>query len=145
DLEKNYFAVPDQIVVSRNFTVAKNTTRELGHMASVVGSAEIIRGASHMMYYFRDWVLNGYDQGLAKEQYQGFEVFPKDSFYALSAGVSSVPLRNLTRSGLMAYTFSGVEKDGSTFDSKPDYSTEECPSLDSSDPIISAALFNVSP
>lgn len=145
DIEKNYFSVPDGLVIEKDFKVLKNETRELGLQSTVGGNAELTRGAANMMYYFRDWVKNGFDKSFGKERYQGIEIFPKESFFALSMGVGSVPLRNLTREGLVGYTLNGVKKESSALNSTKESASEECAVADDNDPVTTALLVNVSP
>ncbi len=145
DLETDYFSIPERILIHHDFTVDVEGTRNLGQMASVEGNAEVARGAANMMFYFRDWIENGYDEAMGKEQYQETKVFPKPDFFALSLGLGSVPLRNLTREGLIGYTLAGKKRESTSFNTPQDNTTESCPPPESGDPVTVAALTSVSP
>lgn len=95
DFSKTYFAIPDQLEISDIFKPIDSLTKTM----TVRGQAELIRGVSSMLMYFKDWknIQDEYDMGLGKIEYQGFRVLPRDAFVNLSLGILSVPLRNLTR------------------------------------------------
>lgn len=155
DLEPGFFAVPDVIVIKDPFQVVPSETRSQGLLASVGGSAELSRGAGLLMYYMRDWVRNGFDAAMSLQQYQGVKIFPKDAFYALGMGVGSVPLRNLTRNGTIAFGNSGKTYESEVFAQPQDNTTMNCPEPEGvrdakdptakPDPVIAAALVNITP
>lgn len=153
DLEPGYFAVPDQLIVTSPFKVEAAESRSQGLVASVAGSAEITRGSAVLMYYMRDWERNGFDAKVGQQEYEGVKIFPKDAFYALGLGVGSVPLRNLTREGTIAFGNSGKVYGASVFNQPQDNTTSQCPEPEGvrdpsdptakPDPVVAAALVDV--
>lgn len=146
--EKGIFSVPDRLFVTKDFTLASEVTRSSGVTASVHGIAEMLRGASSLMSYFRDWVKNGFDENLGARTYKGIQIFPKSSFYALGLGVAAVPLLNLTRDGFVGYGNSKTLYEAPLLappvDERP---TMECPLFEGVpgadnkiDPVIAVAL-----
>ncbi len=93
--ETSYFAIPDKLQIEGSFTPEDSLPKTL----SVRSQAEIIRGASAMLKYFKDWKTNTdeYDLGLQKLDYKGFRLLPRDAIVNLSIGILSVPLRNFKR------------------------------------------------
>lgn len=146
--EKGIFSVPDRMFVTKDFTLATEVTRSSGVAASVHGIAELLRGASSLMFYFRDWVKNGFDENLGTRTYKGIEIFPKSSFYALGLGVAAVPLLNLTRDGFVGYGNSGALYEAPLLAPPTDEGrTMECPVFEGVpgannkiDPVIAVAL-----
>lgn len=113
------------------------------------------RGAGLLMYYMRDWEQNGFDAKMGQQEYEGVKIFPKDAFFALGIGVGSVPLRNLTRNGTLAFGNSGRIYEANVFNQPQDNTSMDCPqpegirdpNLPNSkpDPVTAAALVNVTP
>lgn len=157
DLEGSTFAVPESVIVKSNFNVQTQLTRQAGLVATVEGNSEIMRGGALMMYYFRDWQRNGFDVSMGQKKYKEttVEIFPKHAFYALSMGIGSVPLRNLTRAGLVGFGNSGRQYESEALATKQDNTTMECPASEGlkdprfpeerPDPVIAVALTNLTP
>ncbi len=91
----SYFAIPDTLVIESGFTPVDAGTPNV----SVAGQAEVLKGASGMLSYFKDWekTEDDYDVGLGQLDYRGFRLLPKQAFVNLSFGIMSVALRNLRR------------------------------------------------
>lgn len=100
---QSYFAIPDTLAVKDAFAVVDAGVPYI----SVSGQAELLKGTSGMMKYFRDWKgqADDYDIGLGQIEYKGFKLLPRPAFVNLSFGIMSVPLRNLRRENNLIHMF----------------------------------------
>lgn len=98
------FAVPDEIHMSPNFRTQLPENVSFG----VRGQAELLRGLSGMIRYFRDWIPNEFDRSLGGISAGDFipelpsgsiedHLFPKDMFFALSVGGAASILQNIKK------------------------------------------------
>lgn len=97
DFNDDYFATPDQLAIEGAFLPKDGVYTKY---ASAVGQAEIVRGASLMLKYFKDWkgYPDEYDQGMGAEKFgEDVVIFPRGAFVNLTVGLSTAPIRNFKK------------------------------------------------
>lgn len=103
---KHGYAVPDRFRVAADFSSDSSEDPTLD--VSVRGQAELLRGLSAMIRYFRDWEKNTYDESIGKiaigelvrslpSQSLTQKLFPKDMMFALAVGNAASILQNMQK------------------------------------------------
>jgi hypothetical protein len=106
----NYFVVPDYLALNPPYLMDREGTQKLGMQFGVASQAELLRGMSFMVEYFRDWRVSGFDVKMGRYKlgdlipdlppHLEFEMlFPKDKLFEYCLGISSIVLENLKREG----------------------------------------------
>ncbi len=99
------YAVPDAFNVTEGFQAE---FKKGGKNVSIAAQAELLRGLSSMVRYFRDWKKNDFDSLLGADEIGKFvkdlpagsvkqKLFPKDTFFALALANGADILLNMTR------------------------------------------------
>lgn len=97
------YAVPDSFMAKNNFLMERKNVKA---NASVVAQAELLRGVSKQIHFFRDWEKNIFDDQLATTQIEdmisevpkgaiNFSLFPKEYIYTLAVGNAGAILQNV--------------------------------------------------
>jgi len=105
-----YYAVPDFIALRPPFLMDRERTQQYGIRFSVYNQAELLRGLSQMVEFFRDWHVNGFDVKMARYKLGDLIpdlpphlerelLFPKDKLFEYSLGIASIILENMKREG----------------------------------------------
>ncbi len=123
----HYYSVPDFIVLKPPFSMDRAGTVSNGVQFGVHNQAELLRGLSHMIEFFRDWRSNGFDVKMS--QYKLGDLipdlpphlekellFPKEKLFEYCLGIGSIILENLQRSGsgLVLFGYDGKLRLGET-------------------------------
>ncbi|HVK60638.1 MAG TPA: hypothetical protein VM432_03765 [Bdellovibrionales bacterium] len=105
---KDVYFVPDRFRVGSDYTSTAADSRRLD--VSVKAQAELLRGLSAMIRFFRDWQEGPFEEGLAKVQLGKYitelpagdiqqKLFPKETVFSLAVANAASILQNLTRQG----------------------------------------------
>lgn len=101
------FGVPDELILEKGLSVARNATINNKLKFSASTQAELLSAASETAIYFRDWVKNGFDQKMGSfmlaellpqiqdPAIRGLSLFPKDKILEVSLGIGAVVVKNL--------------------------------------------------
>lgn len=111
------YAVPDLIELSDSFSMDQKKTLALGPKFSVHSQAELLRGLSNLLIYFKDWSASSFDFRMSRfvlgelkldvpPALENEPLFPKDKLYEYCLGITNVLLSNLKKDGTGLYLLS---------------------------------------